>query len=56
MTIIDAHNHLVWLGHDLPKFLANMDRRGPRNPNHLSCAHRPQRPYELTPIHFDATW
>ena len=28
MTIIDAHNHPDWLGHDLPKFLANMDRYG----------------------------
>ncbi len=28
MTIIDAHNHPDWLGHDLPKFLANMDRFG----------------------------
>ena len=23
MTIIDAHNHPDWHGHDLPKFLAN---------------------------------
>ncbi|MDE0630590.1 MAG: hypothetical protein OXH73_03720 [Caldilineaceae bacterium] len=28
MTVIDAHNHPDWLGHDLPKFLANMDRFG----------------------------
>ncbi|MCY3990279.1 MAG: amidohydrolase family protein [Caldilineaceae bacterium] len=28
MTIIDAHNHPDWHGHDLPKFLANMDRFG----------------------------
>ena len=28
MTIIDAHNHPDWHGHDLPKFLANMDRYG----------------------------
>lgn len=24
MTIIDAHNHPDWPGHDLPKFLANI--------------------------------
>lgn len=28
MRIIDAHNHPDWLGHDLDKFLANMDRHG----------------------------
>ena len=26
MKIIDAHNHPDWHGHDLGKFLANMDR------------------------------
>lgn len=28
MTTIDAHNHPDWHGHDLPKFLENMDRHG----------------------------
>lgn len=28
MKIIDAHNHPDWHGHDLNKFLANMDRYG----------------------------
>ena len=28
MKIIDAHNHPDWHGHDLDKFLANMDRYG----------------------------
>lgn len=28
MTVIDAHNHPDWLGHDLSGFLANMDRNG----------------------------
>ena len=28
MTVIDAHHHPDRLGHDLPKFLANMDRFG----------------------------
>ncbi len=28
MKIIDAHNHPDWLGHDLVKFLANMDQYG----------------------------
>ncbi len=26
--IIDAHNHPDWHGHDLAKFLANMDANG----------------------------
>ncbi len=26
MTVIDAHNNPDWLGHDLPKLLANMER------------------------------
>ena len=56
MTIIDAHNHPDWLGHDLPKFLANMDRRDPGNPNQLSCARRPSARTSSPPIHFDATW
>ncbi len=41
MTIVDAHNHPDWLGHDLPKFLANMDRLGIGLPCHLSCARPP---------------
>jgi len=28
MKIIDAHNHPDWHGHDLDKFLANMDKNG----------------------------
>jgi len=28
MKIIDAHNHPDWHGHDLEKFIANMDRNG----------------------------
>jgi predicted TIM-barrel fold metal-dependent hydrolase len=28
MKIIDAHNHPDWDGHDLPRYLANMDRYG----------------------------
>ena len=28
MTVIDAHNHPDWHGHDLARFLANMDRHG----------------------------
>lgn len=28
MRIIDAHNHPDWHGHDLPRFLSNMDRYG----------------------------
>ena len=28
MTVIDAHNHPDWLGHDLPIFLFNKNRFG----------------------------
>ena len=41
MTTIDAHNHPDWLVHDLPKFLAKVDRLDLGDPFQLSCARPP---------------